>query len=229
MSIQQIRNWLTINKIFFEVVVATSLSFMAIFISIKTNLLTEYQTNIMRYENTPQIEIRSQQTQNPNTKIYDKTVWLVFNRNSKLSDFDVDRDYSFISFSKARDYSGDSLFIPLKHYINRGGVLTGENEGLIYQFDNDTNGEKEYILRSNLEGKGYIMPYSYIQISYKNIFDEKIIKYYQIWPSIKMIKKDEWEKIEKFYVDNLGKGIYLDDVEKFKSQLKLKYKNLWVE
>lgn len=210
------RSWLEFNKIFFEIIGAASLSFMAIFISITANSLTEKQTKIMEYENTPQLEIRTQQIQNPQTKIYDKTVWLIFNRNSKLSNFEIEKDYSLLTFTKARDFSGDTLSVPIHFYLNTSGILTGENEGLIYQFDNAYVGEDEFEFRSGLRGIGYIDVHSYIKITYNNIFDEKIEKFYKISPSIKLITSEEWKKIEKFWIDNTDKRIYLDDVEKFK-------------
>ena len=77
-DINKIRRALNDNKIFFEVIVASLLSFMAVYVSIQANRIAETQTKIMQEENLPQLEIRMTQEYNEQIKLYDNDVWLFF-------------------------------------------------------------------------------------------------------------------------------------------------------
>jgi hypothetical protein len=204
MKISKIRNWLNKNKVFFEVIVAFSLSFMAIFLSIQANRIAKAQTKIMEEENLPQIEIRSTQEYNEQKKLYDNDIWLFFNRGGKIADFDV-TNYSLYRFTYRPNY--DTLIFPIYSYMNYRGVLTGESEGLIYQIDNDHNGAKEIELRDSLSNYGFYGIDTYAKLTYKDIFNKPHSEFYQINPSKKSITKEHWEEIEKQFSD-VSKTIY---------------------
>ncbi|MEA5425881.1 hypothetical protein [Arcicella lustrica] len=196
LKIEKIRKVLSDNKIFFEVIVATLLSFMAIKVSIEANRIADNQTKIMYEENLPQLEIRMTQEYNTQLKIYDNDVWLFFNRGGKLSDFDT-KEYSFYRFTYRPDY--DTLNIPLDSYLNMRGIITGESEGLVYQIDNNHHGAKEIVLRDSLSKFGYYDIDTYVAIYYKDIFDEKHEEFFQISPGINKINKQTWDRIEASY------------------------------
>ena len=205
------RSFLQRNKIFFEVILASLLSFMAIFVSIKTNSIAEHQTKIMEYENTPQLEIRKHQEFNQELNTYND-IWLIFNRNSKVSNFDIEENYSFIRF-ESRSAKNDSILIPIAQYVNTKGMLTGESEGLIYQFDNSHNSVYEFTLRNELINIGYLEIESYIKSTYKDVMQQKEEKYYKIAPDIKEIDKEEWNKIKEEFLTNLDDRIYIDNIK----------------
>lgn len=198
MKISKIRTWLNKNKVFFEVIVALLLSFMAIFLSIQANRIATTQTKIMEEENLPQIEIRSTQEYNERNKLYDNDIWLFFNRGGKISDFDV-TNYSVYRFTYRPNY--DTLIFPIHSYLNYRGTLTGESEGLIYQIDNNHNGSKEVELRDSLSNYGFYGIDTYAKVTYKDIFNNLHDEFYQINPSKRSITKERWQEIEKQFND----------------------------
>ncbi len=200
MKLSTIRDLLNKNKIFFDVIVASLLSFMAIYISIQANKIADAQTKIMEQENLPQLEIRMTQDYNEKIKIYDNNVWLFFNRGGKLSDFDT-RDYSFFKFTAINGSKIDSLKLPLYSYLNMRGTLTGESDGLIFQIDNAHNGVKEVELRNSLMNFGYFEIQSYMEITYTDIFDKKHAEYFRIspGPGVSKISEKRWKEIENSF------------------------------
>ena len=200
MKISSIRKSLEKNKIFFELIVATLLSFMAIYVSIQANKIAETQTSIMEQENLPQLEIRMTQDYNQDLKIYDNNIWLFFNRGGKILNFDT-TEYTFLRFTNMHEMEIDSVSLPLYGYYNMRGTLSGESEGLIYQIDNNHNGIKEIELRNNLTGYGYYDIESYMQISYEDIFDKQHFEYYKVSPGISKISEKKWKEISVKFVD----------------------------
>lgn len=195
MKISKIRKYLEKNKIFFEVIVASLLSFMAIYVSVQANKIAESQTMIMEQENLPQLEIRMTQDYDETIKIYDNNIWLFFNRGGKILNFDI-KEYSFFKFNQLMDTQIDSLNLPLYGYLNMRGILTGESDGLIYQIDNDHNGVKEVELRNSLIGYGYFNISTFVKVTYDDIFDKPHVEYFQINPGIKKISEQKWKEAE---------------------------------
>lgn len=201
MRLSRFRTLLEENKIFFEVFVATSLSFMAIYVSIQANKIAENQTKIMEEENLPQLEIRMSQEYNDEIKIADNNVWHFFNRGGKLSNFEI-KDYTFLKFGTRMELGNDSVILPLYNYLNWRGTLTGESEGLIYQIDNNHNGVNEVRLRDSLSNWGFYQIVSYVAISYVDIFDKDHIEYFRISPGIGKVSEKEWEKIKREFEES---------------------------
>lgn len=197
-DIRKIRKVLNTNKIFFEVIVASLLSFMAVYVSIQANRIAETQTKIMREENLPQLEIRMTQEYNEQIKLYDNDVWLFFNRGGRLSEFNT-KEYSFYNFTYEPDY--DTLKLPLYSYLNLRGILSGESEGLVYQVDNNHQGTKEMELRDSLSNFGFYDIETYVAVSYTDIFNDRHEEYFQISPGINRINKQKWDTIEKNYMN----------------------------
>jgi hypothetical protein len=195
-KIKKIRDFLNNYRVFFELIVATLLSIMAIIVSINSNRIANAQTDIMKKENMPQFEIRMTQDYNEQLRIYDNNVWMFFNRGGRLSDFDT-KEYSFFKFTYHPHF--DILSLPLYNYLNMRGVLTGESEGLIYHVDNNHFGARFLELRDSLSNFGYFEIETYISITYVDIFDEKRQEYFQVNPSIKKIDLHEWNIIENNY------------------------------
>lgn len=103
-KIIEFRMFLERNKIFFEISLAIIVAITGIFISIQANNIAKNQTKIMELENTPRIEIRNTQVYNDSLKIYDITKWFVFNHNSKISNFKINKEVSYLNIIKRKNY-----------------------------------------------------------------------------------------------------------------------------
>jgi hypothetical protein len=207
------RSTLEKNKILFELIVATLLSFMAIFVSIQANNISKRQTEIMQFENSPQIEIRMQQFFNDSLNYYDKKEWFVYNRNSKLADFNLEESFSFIVFYKDYVFTKDSIVFSLPYYLNSAGHLSGDNEGLLYKFDSDDNGQ--FIRNLDLASRdlGYLQINSYVKATYSTIFKNREEVYFQISPKIKQISSKEWKIVETLYMTKFKTRIPLAEID----------------
>lgn len=102
-----LRSFLERNKIFFEIITASALTTASIFISIKANNIANYandiseeQTKIMKSENTPRIQIKREELYIDSTKTNYITKWSVYNNNSKLSNFEIQKEVSYIVLEK---------------------------------------------------------------------------------------------------------------------------------
>ncbi|MFD2603816.1 hypothetical protein [Flavobacterium suzhouense] len=219
MKIKRVRKNLNKNKIFFETVFVFIASISAIYISFQANSIAENQGKIMEWENTPNLEIRKTQIYNDSLKIYDRTIWLVYNHNSKISNFDIEKDYSFLNFSFKN--TTDSIRLPINNYINLGGRVYGTSEGLIYDFDDKYTGYSKYLLWNSLFDIGYLDIESYIKISYKTVLGKSEKKYFQILPSIKEIDSLNWSELERFHIKNNTETLYINNTTSNQLRIKL--------
>ncbi|MDW8848787.1 hypothetical protein SD960_01685 [Flavobacterium sp. MMLR14_040] len=210
-KIIKLRNFLNRNKIFFEILAAIALTSTSIFVSIKANNISESQTRIMELENTPRIEIQRTQLYDDSTKTNYTTKWIVFNNNSKISNFEIQKEISYLNIRKK---NGKEIDIPLVEYLNHLGNLTGQSEGLIYEFDNKYCSEDEFLTRKEISDYGDIDVKSFIEISYNNVLGKKEIIHFQISPLIQEISEDSWEATNKDWSDKNSNAIYLKDIEK---------------
>ena len=223
-----LRNLLERNKIFFEIITATALTTASIFISIKANNIANYangiseeQTKIMKSENAPRIEIKRQELYIDSTKTNYITKWSVYNNNSKLSNFEIQKEVSYIVLEKENSKEID---IPLVKYLDTGKI-SDQNEGLIYEFDNKHCYEYEFLTNQELSNYGSTYIKSYIEISYYNISGAKETKFYQILPLIEEISIEEWKSNEQAWRDKSKNAISLKHIEKNISQMKKLTKN----
>jgi len=210
-KIIKLRNFLNRNKIFFEVLAAIALTSTSIFVSIKANNISESQTKIMELENTPRIEIQRTQLYDDSTKTNFVTKWSVFNNNSKISNFEIQKEISYLNIRKK---NGKEIDIPLVEYLNHLGKLTGQSEGLIYEFDNKYCSQDEFLTRKEISDYGDIDVKSFIELSYNNVLGKKEIIHFQISPLIQEISEDSWEATNKDWSDKNSNAIYLKDIEK---------------
>jgi len=206
------RDSLERNKIFFEILTAVVLTFTSIYVSVQANNISRAQTGIMKLENTPRIEIRKAQLENDSAKIVNVTKWLVINNNSKISNFEIEKQFSYINVVKRKN--SREISIPLMEYINIEGKSTGKNEGLVFEFDNANCSENEFLTREKIWDYGYIYVKSFIAISYDDVLTKKETKYYQITPLIQEISKIEWELISTDWSNKSKDVIHLKDIEK---------------
>lgn len=196
------RKALNDNKIFFEVIVAGLLSFMAITVSIQANKIAERQTIIMEQENLPQWEVWMQQDKNPQTGIYDLSTWTVVNKGGKFSDFAM-TDLTFLTYSKYGDYgSKDSIRIPIYGYLAWRRIHSMETDGPIYTVHNDYNGALEYKLQEELRGKGILDVETYVKITYDDIFDKSHEDYYKLSIGTQRITKAEYLRMDSIHFYN---------------------------
>ncbi|WP_394775765.1 hypothetical protein [Flavobacterium sp.] len=166
----------------------------------------------MKLENTPRIEIRKAQLQRDSSKIVNITKWLVINNNSKISNFEIEKQFSYINVVKRKN--SKEISIPLMEYINLEGKSTGKSEGLVYEFNNANCSENEFLTREKIWNYGYIYVKSFIAVSYDDVLTEKETKYYQITPIIQEISKTEWEIINTDWSNKSKDVIHLKDIEK---------------
>lgn len=216
-KIIELRTFLKRNKIFFEVLAATVLTITSIFISFKANNISKRQMEIMELENTPRIEIQRTQLFTDSTKTYQVTKWLVFNNNSKISNFEIEKEISYLNIIKK---NREEISIPVVEYINASGKLSGQNEGLIYEFDNINSFQDEFVTRQKLLEYGDVDVKSFIEISYHNVLGRKEIKYFQILPLIQEISKTDWDLINQDWSSKSNDAIYLKYIEKNIKQIK---------
>lgn len=212
-SLRKIKRLLEENKIFFEIIYIGLVSFMAIFVSIQANNISENQTKIMQYENTPKIEIRFKQFFNDTLGYCDKEKWYIYNKNSKLSNFDIQNTKSFLVYHKNPISSKDSIIFPIPYYLNTSGILHDQNEGLLYEFDNDNNGKYFRNLDLATRQNGLLQINNYIKISYSTILNNEIHRYYQISPNIHEISSEEWKKITNLFMDKSESRISLYEID----------------
>ncbi|MBE8724723.1 hypothetical protein [Flavobacterium hungaricum] len=189
-KIVKLRSKLERNKIFFETFAATVLILASIYVSVQANNISNIQTEIMKLENTPKIEIRTTISQKDSVT----TKWQIFNHNSKISNFELEQQFSFLSIRK-RDETQEKE-IPLMEYINGIGNFSGQNEGLIAEYDNGYYSQNEKIIQKELENYCFIQVRCFIEISFEDVLDKQT-KYYQITPMIKEISEKDWELIKK--------------------------------
>jgi len=215
-----IRSFLQANKIYFEVVVASCLTFMALYLSWTANKISEQQTTIMQLEHTPNIELRKTQIYNDSLKIYDVTKWFVYNNNSKISNFDIEKEYSLLCFSFKQ--KTDTIKLPVWDYLNLGGTIYENSEGKIFDFDNKYSGYEEYSLRQSLFSEGYLDVESYIKINYRSVLKKNETKYFRIEPGIEEIDSLKWNRIKFYIEDNSEKGIHLGSITTYELKRKLK-------
>ncbi|MFH7015824.1 hypothetical protein [Flavobacterium sp. FlaQc-47] len=223
-KIIQLRSFLERNKIFFEVLAATALTTTSIFVSFKANSIANQanqisssQTEIMELENTPRIEIKRTQIYSDSTKTSFDTRWLVYNNNSKISNFEIEKEISYLNIRKK---DNKEINMPLVEYLNHVGKLTSPNEGLVYEFDNKYCSQDEFLTREAISDFGDIDVKSYIEISYKNVLGEKKVVHFQISPLIQDIKQESWDSINRDWRNKSNNAIYLKNIEKNISKIK---------
>ncbi|UPZ14558.1 hypothetical protein [Flavobacterium humidisoli] len=224
-KIIRLRDLLTRNKIFFEVITATALTITGIIVSItanniakqaniianNANKISEVQTKIMENENTPKIEIQRKDTYvDPTMNIY-ITEWYIYNNNSKISKFEFEKEISYLVYEKTNN---EVINIPIVKYFIDQGKSISQNEGLIYKFDNKHSYQQESFLRHQISNHGNVSIKSYIEISYENISGKKEIGYFQILPLIQRIDEKEWKSIEANWRDHSDDAIDILKVEK---------------
>ncbi|MHC0445158.1 hypothetical protein ACWA1F_07095 [Flavobacterium sp. 3-218] len=230
-KIIRLRDFLTRNKIFFEVITATALTFTGIIVSITANTIakqaniiadtanaiannankiSQVQTKIMESENTPKIEIQRKDIYpDPSINSY-VTEWYIYNNNSKISKFEFEKERSYIVYEKT---DNEVINIPIVKYFNDEGKLISQNEGLIYKFDNRHCFQQESVLRQQMSNYGNVSIKSYIEISYENISGKKEIKHFQVLPLIQPIDDEEWKSIETNWISHSDNAIHIEKVE----------------
>nr|WP_068889549.1 hypothetical protein [Pedobacter panaciterrae] len=196
------RKVLNDNKIFFEVIVAGLLSWMAITVSMQANKIAERQTLIMEQENLPQWELWMQQNKDPQTGNYDLSTWTVVNKGGKFSDFAM-TDLTFVTYSKYSDYeSRDLIRIPVYGYLAWRRIHSMDTEGPIYTVDNDHNGALEYKLHEELRAQGILDVDTYVKITYDDIFDKPHEDYYKLSIGTERITKSEYLRMDSIHFYN---------------------------
>lgn len=218
-----LRNFLNRNKIFFEILSIFILSTASIFVSIKANNIanqanniSQNQTDIMELENTPRIEIQRTPIYTDFTESNNITKWLIFNNNSKVSNFEIEKEISYLIVKK----DNKEINVPLVEYLNIQGKSTGLNEGLIYEFDNKYCSQDEFLTRQEVSEFANIDIKSFIEISYKNVLGKKQILHFQISPMIQPISDSFWKTVNKDWSDKNTNAIYLKDIKQNVQKIK---------
>lgn len=216
-KIVNFRSLLERNKIFIEVLTAIVLTIASVFVSFQANnianeanIISNTQTNIMKMENTPSIEIRKNQTISDSLGFDNVSKWTVLNNNSIISSFEIEKEYAYLNIVKRANSL--EINIPLMEYINSNGKLTGQNEGSVYEFDNENCSKNELLTRQAVWNYGYIQVKSFIEISYTDVLAKRETKYYQITPLIKEISPRDWDSIKRDWSSKSKNVIHLQDI-----------------
>jgi hypothetical protein len=192
-KVEDVRAWLTVNKIFFETVAATFLTFMAVILSYnqwrvaqdQTTYL-EQQTRIEREQASPQFSITTKQDANsPN---YDRI--FVYNHGNIALNI-ITRTAVFFDLTyMGKNGSQKQLSVPIHGYYRLtipsetaiGQVMIIESVAGIAKW-----GAIEKELDQLAAADGAFIDLSvkrYLELSYRDIFNETHVKYYNVIPFI---------------------------------------------
>ncbi len=217
---QDFKEWLEHNKIFFEILVATALSFMAIFLSIQSNIIAKSQIRTMEKEKLPYIEIK----QKKNNEFFNEIDLVnneegglpdeiaIYNRGGKLLDFTC---FSIFGLNTHEKYYGNYKKFNLSDYIDNRGTLTGESEGLICTLMSKYDSTADWLEDTLSKHKLYMYLSAAFIIRYTDVFGNDHKEYWILHSSRHVFKTYQEE-----YAKYLTKIIDSDTISFSKDSLK---------
>lgn len=212
-----LRELLNRNKIFFDIFFIGTLSFMAIFLSIKTNSIYTYQARIAEQQTMPQINIIQNQIFNEVEQKYTDEILLINNEGEALTNFNSQNAVFYkINYKDGDEYK--EKVIPINGYYFYLS-LTGRAKGLLAENGGYHNNQKYIDLQRQLRdyvknnGKeiGVIDLQRYLEVSYKDILGKFHVEYYILGVGkATQLEEMEGQKIFKRYNDSYKNGEILD-------------------
>src|SRR5436190_10899267 len=129
-AMKSIALWLTINKIWFETVTASSLSLMAIIVSVEQSRtaseqtkLSSLQTQIAEAQALPQFEVAIRQKLNDATSKLDDDLLVVSNRGGPIHDFTADAVCFLKVTTQDAGFAHSEADIPINGYFTASLVV----------------------------------------------------------------------------------------------------------
>lgn len=231
-KLDTIRKWLENNRIFFELIVALSLTSMSIIVSINANQIAEYQNELIKQENQPIFVFNLTRTVNPNytdNGSLDKGERIDINNIGKPAYNFTAEEYIFFDirlYNKSDNYSEKKAYVPVTNYYLYS-VETDPAIGLLRSFNmdyffpiNGTNYTGNYAVYCHINEDfgnysqtqnyfGYIDLKRYFHITYSDIYGEAHDEIYYVCggTSYKLKEKDKIDLDKRYnngYISNYG-------------------------
>lgn len=225
-KLNTIREWLERNKIFFELVVALSLTSMSIIVSINSNQIAEYQNELMKEENQPIFVFNLTHADNSNLGVGERID--INNVGKPAYNFKAEPYIFFdIHLYNKSDYNSEKkVDVPVIDYYGYS-IKTGSPTELLVSFNKyyscpikGTNSTGNYAVFNHIDGDfrnysqtqnyfGYIELKRYVHITYSDVYGETHdeIHYVDEDTSFKLAEKDKIDLDKRFnggYVPNYG-------------------------
>lgn len=221
-----IREWLERNKIFFELVVALSLTSMSIIVSINSNQIAAYQNELIKEENQPIFVFNLTHADNGSLDVGERID--ISNIGKPAYNFKAEPYIFFdIHLYNKSDYNSEKkAYVPITSYYGYS-VETGSPVELLLSFNkyyfrpiNGTNYTGNYAAFYHINEDfsnysqtrnyfGYIELKRYFHITYSDVYGEihDEIHYVDEGASFKLLEKDKIDLDKRYndgYVPNYG-------------------------
>ncbi len=216
--------WLESNKIIFETIVAITLGFIVVYLSIQANNIAEKQIEISEIQNqiafkqnSPIVIVNAEQIYDENVDLVSDIQITISNDGSPVKEFT--KEYISILNVEFTEYAGSSnkVVIPVNNYFGFS-TFTKNSTGLLYTiFGNNNNTKMSKLKRNFLEfatsknAFGFLRMQTCVKTNYKDIFNNQHEKYYLVdlfWT--REISKEEGEKYFKYIRTVRGHSIMLE-------------------
>ena len=172
------------NEVYFTTICAFLLSFMAVFVSVKSNQIADRQQQMDYYEKQPDFQITKQQVYNPKTKFYEDTELIVTKLSGKAKNIGVSTiSLLDVRYSNTNGAYKSTRFL-LDGYYNTS-FLTGHTDGIVQTETGYRNHALEYQLERKIEEFAEregeyieIRLNTFVQLSFLNFQNERKLEYF---------------------------------------------------
>ena len=222
--IQNIKEWLTDNKIFFETIAATMLTFMAVILSFAQLAITQEQTAyleqqiiIEREQALPQFVVISKTFPGEGTNQHEDDKIFMYNQGNTALNITT-KVAVFFNIDYLNGPEQKDILVPVDGYY-WWHVMSGESTGLVVTIENPKNHLKRSIIEDELSklaaANNVIINLNikrYVQITYRDIFDELHTKYYLVVPFSggELVQVDDGEKLFVQHQEGFSNGKMFD-------------------
>lgn len=211
------------NEIYFTTITSLLLGIMAIIVAYNANKISEQQSKISYFENTPDFHLSRSYVKDSTGHANEITITL--NKyGGKAKNISIQLE-SFAHFEITDNENNEiDKYVHLYHYFDQT-YRTGENNGsirMIKGFNNNKNfSDLSRLLDKNIRDKGY--PFVFIndviiaKINYTDFLNETREEYYDISFGDGVLLRETDSKIKLFNSSNLpGESISITDVNEDK-------------
>jgi hypothetical protein len=218
------RNWLTVNKIYFETVTVALLSVMAILVSVSANAIQRYQITVLKAQSIPVLLFKVDLIRDPVSGVYYRDALKISNIGGPVSEFKAEPRVRISVRYGGINKSLKSATIPLLGYYDTQFV-TGEPKDLLAILENASVNEgnntrattmlREFEKVAKKEGPfEFVLTelQRYVQVSYKDLWDDQHGSLYEIHPiqGGSRLSGETGKLIITDYEAEVTKGIALD-------------------
>jgi hypothetical protein len=117
MSVEKTRNWLTKNKVFFEIFSSSLLGFAALFVGYASYQVSEAQLQVSRVATEPLFYIETILFKNTESQKYDEKELRIYNAGAPVYNIST-RSYTFININLLKSEHSKSVYIPINGYFD---------------------------------------------------------------------------------------------------------------